>query len=62
MLEAFTRAALPAEDHRQSAGSDAVLDDSSRDMDEDRLDAEPTSMPRERHVMPMATRMRLRGA
>ena len=63
MLEAFTRA-VPADDRRLSADSAiVVLDDSDCDMDEGRgVNAEPASMPRERRALPVATRMRLRGA
>ena len=58
------RAAVPADDRRQSNSSDIVvlLDDSGNDMDEGGGNIEPASGRRERHILPMATRMRLRGA
>ncbi len=64
MLDAVVRAAVPADDRRHSDSSDIVvlLDDSGNDMDEGGGNTEPASGRRERHILPMATRMRLRGA
>ena len=64
VLEAVVRGSVPADDRRHSDSSDivVVLDDSGNDMDEGGVDPEPASGRRGRHILPMATRMRLRGA